>query len=62
MADVTARLFSISSKGCSDQKFPMTAEANVTPIFQKAKEEELGKYRPIGFTSVLAKVMEQILL
>lgn len=32
-----------SSRGYSGQKFPMTAEANVTLIFQDDKEEELGK-------------------
>lgn len=55
MADTTARLFSIASKGCSHRKFPMTAEANVTPIFQKAEEEELGKYRSIGLLQSLQR-------
>lgn len=58
MADTPAKLIFICSKDCKDQKFPMTAEANVTPIFQKAKGEELGKYRPIFFSSVLVKIME----
>lgn len=43
MIDITARLFSISSRGYSDQKLPTTAEANVTRIFQDDKKEELGK-------------------
>lgn len=37
-------------------------ETNVMYTFRRCKEEDLGDYRPVNFTSVCGAVIEQILL
>ncbi|KAK4810492.1 hypothetical protein QYF61_004272 [Mycteria americana] len=37
-------------------------KAKVTPIFKKGKKEDPGNYRPVSLTSILRKVVEQLIL
>ncbi|KAK4819351.1 LOW QUALITY PROTEIN: hypothetical protein QYF61_001243 [Mycteria americana] len=64
LADVLTKPLSIIY-----QQFWLTREvpadwrlANVTPIYKKGQKEDLGNYRPVSLTSVLGKLMEQIIL
>ncbi|GAB0206736.1 mitochondrial enolase superfamily member 1 [Grus japonensis] len=37
-------------------------KANVTLVFEKAKKEDSGNYRPVSLTSIPGKVIEQLIL
>ena len=44
-------------------KVPESGEkTDITPVFQKGKEEDLGNHRPVILTSFTEKMMEQLIL
>ncbi|GAB0209468.1 mitochondrial enolase superfamily member 1 [Grus japonensis] len=64
LADVIARLLSIIfERSWRTGEVPEDwRKANVTPVFKKGKKEDPGNYRPVRFTSIPGKVMEQLIL
>ena len=64
LADVIADPLSIIfERSCRTGNVPEDwRKANVTPIFKKGKKEDPGNYRPVSLTSILGKVMEQLIL
>jgi len=38
------------------------SKANVTLVFKNGKKEDRGNYRPVSLTSILGKMMEQLIV
>lgn len=45
----------------TDEETTDCRQANDVPIFEEGKREDLGNYRPISLTSILGKVLAQII-
>jgi len=63
MADVLAEPLSIVfEKWCLLGEIPSDwKKGNISPIFKKGRQEDLGKYRPVSLTCVTGKITEQVL-
>jgi len=64
LADVIAEPFSIIfERSCRRGEVPEDwRKANVTPVFKNGNKEDPGNYRPVSLTSILRKMMEQLIL
>ncbi|KGL87637.1 hypothetical protein N301_03126, partial [Charadrius vociferus] len=64
LADVIAKpLFIIFERSWRTGEVPEDwRKANVMPVFKKGKKEDPGNYRPVSFTSIPGRVMEQFIL
>ncbi|PKU42352.1 rna-directed dna polymerase from mobile element hypothetical protein [Limosa lapponica baueri] len=64
LADVIAKPLSIifESSWRTGEMPEEWRKANVRSVLKKSKKEEPGNYRPVSFTSIPGKVMEQLIL
>jgi len=64
LADIIAEPLSIISERSwrTREVLEDWRKASVTPVFKKGKKEDPGNYRPVSLTSILGKVMEQLIL
>ncbi|KAJ7423011.1 hypothetical protein WISP_35509 [Willisornis vidua] len=61
--ELTDPLSILYQQSCPTREVPDDQRsASMMPIYKKGWKEDLGNYRPDSLTSVLGKVMEQILL
>lgn len=64
LVEVIAKLFSlIYEQSWSTEEVPDSGRlAKMLPIYKKGQKEDQRNYSPVSLTSVLGKVMEQIIL
>jgi len=62
LTDVSAEPLSIIFERWHSEVSEDWREASVTPLFKKGRKEDPGNYRPVSLTSILGKMMEQLIL
>jgi len=61
--DIAEPLSIIFERSCRTGQLPEDwRKSRVTPVFKKGKKEDAGNYRPVSLTSILGKMMEQLIL